>query len=409
MEHVGFRNFELLSPPSGDFWTGVLSERAQTAIKRQRKLPNTLAPVEEHEALALLSNARKGLDLASEDAVRRMYAKNPDILRLVKSASGKMLGLFAYMPLSEFGAMMLARGQFDGAAPDPAWIVRAGVVPAAFYEWLFFGPGEYLRSLPAIGEEYHRLAPNGCPVFSRGATDVSAGILLKLGYMDARSIYPEAQSGLVVVLPQRVGVAPPPPKTKTEIRQVRSFEELAHVFSIRSATYLAEQFPLYGEEFDGNDFCATHFVGYIDGDPAGAVRARYFADFVKLERLAVKLEYRKSRLAFALCRTAAAHVRQKGFTRIYGHASDEVAPFWRLLGGSPMEGRPQFQFANVTYNEMSMELEPDPLAVRYGAPPMTTIRPEGLWDEASSLDWSNLAQDDGRAELLAAHARGASK
>ena len=74
-----------------------------------------------------------------------------------------------------------------------------------------------------------------------------------------------------------------------------------------------------------------------------------------------------------------------------------------------MEGRPQFQFANVTYNEMSMELEPDPLAVRYGAPPMTTIRPEGLWDEASSLDWSNLAQDDGRAELLAAHARGASK
>jgi len=180
---------------------------------------------------------------------------------------------------------------------------------------------------------------------------------------------------------------------------------LAHVISIRSATYLAEQFPLYAEEFDGNDFCATHLVGYIDGDPAGAIRMRYFGDFAKVERLAVKLEYRKSRLAFRLVKEAVAHVRRKGFTRVYGHASDEVAPFWRLLGAEVMEGRPEFRFANVVYREMSAELEPDPLAIKFGVQPLMSIRPEGAWDEPGALDMSNLSADSGREALLQAHSR----
>jgi len=182
-------------------------------------------------------------------------------------------------------------------------------------------------------------------------------------------------------------------------------EELTHVIAIRAATYVAEQFPLHAEEFDGNDFCATHFVGYVNGDPAASIRLRWFHDFVKIERLAVKAEYRKSRLAFHLVRTAGHHARAKGFKRLYGHASDEIAPFWKLLGGSLIEGRPPFRFANIEYREMSIDLEPDPLAIRYGVQPMVTLRPEGLWDEPSSLDWSNIGGDPLRAELLEAHKR----
>ena len=47
---------------------------------------------------------------------------------------------------------------------------------------------------------------------------------------------------------------------------------MAKIFSIRAATYLSEQPCLYSEEFDGNDFCASHLIGYVDGDPAGCVR-----------------------------------------------------------------------------------------------------------------------------------------
>lgn len=389
------------------FWPGILSAEAQQAIVRKVVEPAILKPISEAEARALLPSARAQLDLADDTDIQRMLAKNPEIVQTIhEDSQGPAIGLFAFLPLNEFGAASIVRGQFDGARPDPAWITRPDETPVAFYLWLIYAPGGYLRALPAIGALYRRMVPDGCAIFTRGVTEQSESLHLWLGFQRAKAFYPQAPDWLLVALPERSadGTATPH-KPVIEIRQVRSFEELAHVISIRSATYLAEQFPLYAEEFDGNDFCATHLVGYIDGDPAGAVRMRYFGDFVKLERLAVKMEYRKSRLAFRLCREAARHIRQKGFTRIYGHASDEIAPFWRLLGGKDMPGRAPFRFANIEYREMSAEFEPDPLAIRFGVNPMMSIRPEGLWDEPGALDYSNISTDPQREALLVAHSR----
>ncbi len=389
------------------FWDGLLNDRAKAAIAKASAGATRLDLAKEDEALAMFARASAELALANEAAIRRMLQKNPRLVHIIRNrAGGPAIGLFACLPLNEFGAASIANGQFDGANPDPAWIVRDGEPAVAIYEWLFFGPGLYLKTLPAIGQLYRSFSAENCPIFSRGSTDISARILVKLGYLDASTVYPNAQKGFAVVLPRSNDAWHTMLKGKrTEIRQVRSFEELAHVISIRSATYLAEQFPLYSEEFDGNDFCATHLVGYIDGDPAGAVRMRFFGDFAKVERLAVKLEYRKSRLAFQLVKAAVAHVRRKGFTRVYGHASSEIAPFWKLMGASEMENRKPFRFANIEYHEMGAELEPDPLAIRYGAAPMVTIRPEGLWDEPGALDWSNILSDPMRAELMIAGSR----
>jgi GNAT superfamily N-acetyltransferase len=390
-----------------DFWQDILSERGARALSRAALQRTTLKQATEAEVRPFFELARQGLALADEVAIRRMHAKNPAIVQsLRRTADGPVHGLFAFLPLSEFGAAMLVNGSFDGANPDPAWIVAPGEAPAALYEWLFYGPGLYMQTMPAIGALYARLAPGGCPAFSKGATADSAAILAKLGFLDAASIYPQAPPKIMVLLPARDAPAPDTvPQRPWDIRQVRTMEELTHVIAIRAATYIAEQFPLHAEEFDGNDFCATHFVGYVDGDPAAAIRLRWFHDFVKIERLAVKAEYRNSRLAFALVRAAGHHARAKGFKRLYGHASDEIAPFWKLLGGSVIEGRPPFRFANIEYREMSIDLEPDPLAIRYGVQPMVTIRPEGLWDEPSALDWSNVGGDPLRAELLEAHKR----
>jgi predicted GNAT family N-acyltransferase len=394
-------------PNSGSFWSGLLSVRGARVLARGARRPTLIMPATEEEVRPFFEQARQSLALADELAIRRMHAKNPVIVQsLRRVVDGPVLGLFAFLPLNEFGASMLASGSFDGAQPDPAWIVAPGETPVAFYEWLFFGPGLYIPTMPAIGDLYASLAPDGCAAFSKGTTVRSAAILSKLGFIDARLIYPQATAGMMVLLSVRS--APPQQREMRKpwvIRQVRTMEELTHVIAIRAATYIAEQFPLHAEEFDGNDFCATHFVGYVDGDPAAAIRLRWFHDFVKIERLAVKAEYRKSRLAFALVRAAGNHARAKGFSRLYGHASEEIAPFWKQLGGSLIEGRPPFRFANIEYREMSIDLDPDPLAIRYGVPPMVTLRPEGLWDEPSALDWSNIGGDPLRAELLAAHAR----
>ncbi len=389
------------------FLGGMLSERGARAMRQAGRSRTWLTPATEAEARPFFERAKAGLGLADELAVRRMHAKNPEIVQALRRLpDGPVCGLFAYLPLNEFGAAGIANGVFDGAHPDPAWIVIPGETPVAFYEWLYVGPGLYMQTLAAIDEIYARLAPGGCPLFSKGSVPQSAAILAKLGFMAADTVYPQANAGIMVLLPTRTALPAPVSARKSwDIRQVRTMEELTHVIAVRAATYVAEQFPLHAEEFDGNDFCATHFVGYIGGDPAGSIRLRWFHDFVKIERLAVKLEYRKSRLAFALVRAAGNHARAKGFKRLYGHASDEIAPFWRLLGGSDMAGRAPFRFANIEYREMSIDLEPDPLAIRFGVPPMVTIRPEGMWDEPSALDWSNIGGDPIREDLLKAHAR----
>src|SRR6202022_3830574 len=120
---------------------------------------------------------------------------------------------------------------------------------------------------------------------------------------------------------------------RAEVRIARSFDDLLMVYSVRSAVYIAEQECPFAEEFDGNDHCATHFIGFIKGEPAGCIRVRFFHDFVKLERLAVLKRFRKSTLAFELVRSGIDLARAKAFaesmgmrakaSKLSGHALEE--------------------------------------------------------------------------------------
>ena len=118
------------------------------------------------------------------------------------------------------------------------------------------------------------------------------------------------------------------------------------VVAIRGAVYLSEQSCPYDEEFDGNDFCAMHLIGSVDREPAGCLRLRFFADFAKLERLAVRHEFRGTSLALDMCRAAKELSRLKGYTRIYGHVQPRLIPFWKRLGARPMEARRPLVFSD---------------------------------------------------------------
>ena len=107
------------------------------------------------------------------------------------------------------------------------------------------------------------------------------------------------------------------------------------VMTIRSAVYMAEQECPYDEEFDGNDFSATHLIGYVGNEPAACLRVRYFADFAKIERLAVRHEFRKTRLAFQIVRAGIELCRAKGYRRIYGHSQKRLLNFWGRFGFQP--------------------------------------------------------------------------
>jgi hypothetical protein len=117
-----------------------------------------------------------------------------------------------------------------------------------------------------------------------------------------------------------------PPKTdqtgenipKYSIKVARTIDDLMQVAAVRGAVYMAEQQCPYDEEFDGNDLCGTHLLGFVDGELAACIRIRYFAEFAKLERLAVRQEFRTSRIAFKMVGAACAR------------PPDELLdPFWR--------------------------------------------------------------------------------
>jgi predicted GNAT family N-acyltransferase len=172
------------------------------------------------------------------------------------------------------------------------------------------------------------------------------------------------------------------------IKVARTIEDVMQVFALRSAVFLSEQKCPYYEEFDGNDFCATHLVGYRDREPVACIRVRFFADFAKIERLTVRHEFRNTRMSFNIVRAAIELARKKGYRRIYGHAQDRLVNFWSRFGAKPMTGRPDLTFSDFSYTEMLLEAEPHPEPITLESNPYTIIRPEGEWHRAGVLEAS---------------------
>ncbi|MCJ2082070.1 GNAT family N-acetyltransferase [Methylobacterium sp. J-090] len=170
---------------------------------------------------------------------------------------------------------------------------------------------------------------------------------------------------------------------------VRNHDDLGKVMAIRSSVYLAEQVCPYDEEFDGNDFAATHLLGYVGGEPAASIRIRCFADFAKVERLAVRHQHRKSRLALVMIRAAKELCRMKGYTRIYGQAQKRLVNMWSRSGARPIPNAPEITFSDFDYVQMLLETDAHPEAVTLESDPFKIIRPEGQWHAEGILEKSS--------------------
>ena len=172
------------------------------------------------------------------------------------------------------------------------------------------------------------------------------------------------------------------------------------VTAIRAAVYLAEQDCPIEEEFDGNDLVAAHFIGFVGNEPAGCLRVRFFGEFAKVERLAVRHQFRRSRISFKLVQASFDYIKRKGFKKIYGHAQDRLVNFWAHFGAKPLGHNRKITFSDFSYTEMVLDLEPGADAITLDSDPYVIIRPEGDWDRPGVLDISAGA----RRDLAAAHA-----
>ncbi len=189
---------------------------------------------------------------------------------------------------------------------------------------------------------------------------------------------------------------PDPGNREITVRVARDFEDLAKVMVVRALVYMGEQECPYDEEFDGNDFTATQFLALVDGEPAATMRFRYFQDFVKIERVAVRATFRRTGVAEQMLDFAWEFCRRKGFATITGHAQARLTGFWSRWGFEAREGA--FHFSDHEYIAMDAPLDAGDDALDRQSDAMVLNRPEGAWDEAGVLDLSTARPPTNPAE-----------
>jgi predicted GNAT family N-acyltransferase len=176
---------------------------------------------------------------------------------------------------------------------------------------------------------------------------------------------------------------------RIQVRVAQSAEDREMAFMIRSAVFIGEQKCPYFEEFDGNDYSATHLLGFVDDEPAATARLRYFSDCLKFERFAVRSEFRGTEITRCLIDFAFDFSQKKGYTKLYGHAQKRLLRFWRRYGFQPVDKAP-FHFSDAEYVAMVADIAPSDTALGSASDDRVLLRPEGVWDRPGILERSMM-------------------
>ena len=360
---------------------------------------------------ALVARVQKDLSVAGSDVVRRIVSHNPDCLWAIarrerfnaSTPSGQ--GLMAFLMLNRAGMLRLFDGSFDASDPDLSLLAQQNEKPAGIYIWALYARGVLHGGIPLVMEKMNTPLYRDVDIYARAVTPDGVRFVNSTGFrfgatfeglrapnlhMYSRADRGDGKEDARNGTPLYDGYRGCAKARDLSVTIARTFEDVMRVMTIRSAIYLGEQHCPYEEEFDGNDFSATHLIGYVGNEPAACLRIRYFADFAKIERLAVRKEFRNTRLAFQLVRAGIELCRVKGYRRLYGHAQKRLTGFWARFGFRTFEGGRELVFSDFDYVEMVLDAEHHPQAISIGVDPYVMIRPEGRWHVPGILERSAI-------------------
>ncbi len=171
------------------------------------------------------------------------------------------------------------------------------------------------------------------------------------------------------------------------IKLASTSDELMQCYMLRAAVFMGEQACPYGEEFDGNDYTASHVIMYVDGEPAGSMRLRWFQSFCKFERCVVLRPFRGLGIHHEINAWCKEFARRKGYTKVYLHLQRRHMPMMEKEGFRRVDDR-IFNFSDHEYYAVYCELEPVAGAVKLETEPMVMNRPEDRLDALGILEKS---------------------
>ena len=113
---------------------------------------------------------------------------------------------------------------------------------------------------------------------------------------------------------------------------VSSIEDLQKCLVVRGIVFCEEQKCPYSREVDGLDFSAIHFLCTTDNEPIATARMRLFKDYAKIERLAVRKEYRGKGTGKDMFSFVLNHANKLGYSKIKIHAQVYLLKFYEDFG-----------------------------------------------------------------------------
>jgi predicted GNAT family N-acyltransferase len=184
------------------------------------------------------------------------------------------------------------------------------------------------------------------------------------------------------------------------IKLASTSDELMQCFALRAAVFMGEQACPYWEEFDGNDYAASHIIMYVDGEPAGCMRLRWFQSFCKFERCVVLKRYRGLGIHHTINSWCKDFARRKGYTKVYLHLQKRHMAMMEKEGFRRVDDR-VFKFSDHEYYAIYCELPRAEGAIDLSTEPMVMNRPEDRLEVEGILEKS---ADRGASNPHAAHA-----
>lgn len=168
---------------------------------------------------------------------------------------------------------------------------------------------------------------------------------------------------------------------------VTTMEQLQHAYAVRAICFMEDTGLPIDHAYDGNDLQATHVIGYIDGEPVGALRIRWFHDFAKIERTAFRKAYRHPRYLKIGAEFAFAHIARKGYSKVMTHASPAYARLWKsLFGFTEVTGKPPAFYHHEPHVELIKELNVPHDAITLETDTTVLFRTEGRWNQAEKYE-----------------------
>jgi predicted GNAT family N-acyltransferase len=350
---------------------------------------------------ALMDKARKAIPmLTSAAVVERVATHNPDCFWAVSRKERFDIkapnpeGYFAFLPLNKAGLAGLLDGSLDRKDPPLASIAAQNEKAAGIYIWHIYAPGGLAAGLSLACSKVAGMHSQDADFYGWATNNAAVRYLDSMGFRKLPRIAGTAAPQFHVYRRAPHVALTPAPAAQTaptlSVKVARSFEDLARAVAIRGAVYIGEQECPYAEEFDGNDFSATHLIGYVGDEPAGCMRIRYFADFAKVERLVVRKEFRSSGLARELVDASVAHCRAKGYVRVYVYAQKRLVKFWSKCGFTVSADARELEFSDFDYIEMINSAPRRFDAISEATDPYIIIRPEGEWSGPGILERSRV-------------------